>query len=68
MPNLSRQRPVYGFEYVLAAQSHLVDKRTIVDGRRPQVVVHDRIENLGHDDNLAPGDVELFQGIAYDNL
>lgn len=52
---------VDGLEYVLPAQAHLINQRSVIDRSRARVVVHDGIEYLGHDDDFAPGNVELFE-------
>lgn len=59
---------VYRVEDVLPAETHLVDQRTVVNAWRPRVVVHDRVEDLGHDDDLAARDVELLEGLANDGF
>lgn len=64
----SLQTPIHSFEYVLAAQPHLVDEGPVIDPGRPRVVVHNGVEDLCQDDNLASGDIELLERLADDNL
>lgn len=55
---------INSMENVLSAEAHLIDERAIVYARGSCTVVHDRIEDLGENDNLLAGDIELLQRFA----
>ena len=55
-------------EDVLPAQPHLIHQRPVIHARRPRLVVHDGVEDLGEDDDLLPRDLVPPQELADDLL
>lgn len=59
---------VNSMENVLSAEAHLIYKWAIVDACGSCPIVHDRVEDLGKNDNFLARNIELLQGLANDHL